>query len=161
MKYSRHARLLLGAVLALTLGVKAAWTRDAPPIDQALFVVRADALLRANGFATRRLTRPFGTLLFGRGNGCDVMIAYYPPYGTFAEILEVYARPVGPLRRYVWRGRITEEAPKLVPLGEFYVEQELRRAGFRPPRHPIVAIAASPGCVLERVDWSPLASLPR
>ncbi len=161
MTFSRPASVALAAALAITLGSKAAWTRGVEFPDNALFVERAEALLRAEGFATDRLTRPFGTLLFGRSGRCRVMIGEYPPNGTFSDILAVVGRSVGPLR-YAWDGTVYDAPPKLVPLGEYFIQRELRRIGFEPVRRPIVAVAASDECPPRAgIDWAALAMLPR
>ena len=160
MRFSAPARQILAAALLLTLGAKAAWTRRAPVPDAGLFAARVEAHLQAGGFETRRLRRPFGNLIFARDADCRMMVSDYRPHGTLADALTSYGRAVVPLH-YVWRGDRCEAAPKLLPLTEFFMERELRRLGFSPQRHPILAVAASEGCRADRIDWTPLASLPR
>lgn len=160
VRFSAAARAAIAAALALTLGVKAAWTRDAPAADSSLFTGRAEAMLSDGGFATRRYVRPFGTLVLGRKDNCRLMVADYAPHGTLAEPIAAYARSIGPLR-FRWRGDTTEEPPKLAPLASFYLERELRRVGLRPVRQPIIAVAASEGCELDSLPWHQLARLPR
>ena len=160
MRFSAPARLILAAALLLTLGAKAAWTRRAPEPDAGLFTARVEAHLQARGFETRQLRRPFGTLVIARDADCRMMVSDYRPHGTFGDALASYGRAVGPLH-YVWRGHRSDSAPKLLPLSEFFVERELRRLGFSPRRHPILAVAASDACRADRIDWTPLSSLPR
>ncbi len=160
MKFSVRLRLAVAAALALTLGAKAAWTREAPPPDTELFNARAEALLRGAGFRTGRVVRPFSAVVFGRRGGCTLMVADYPPQGTFAEPIALLGRSVGPMA-YHWRGRIAQAPPRLGPLASFYLGRELRRIGFDPPRHPLLALAGSAGCDLAAIDWTPLTALPR
>lgn len=160
MTSSWPARLTLAAALAATLGGKAAWTRSVDFPNRALFVERAEALLRAEEFVTGRVDRPFGTVIVGRRGHCRLMIGDYPPNGTLSEILAVVGRRIGPLH-YAWNGVLYDSPPKLVPLGEFFVQRELRRIGFEPARRPITAIAASAECPpLTDFDWTALARLP-
>ena len=159
MKFSLAAKLALAAALALTLGGKAAFSRAAPAVDHSLFSSRATALLRAHGFATRSEQRPFGRITYAEAGACRMLVADYPPHGTMAEPLGARAKPFGPLQ-FVWRGEVMRKAPKLVPLTAFFVQRELRRIGLHPPRQPIVAMAASPGCGGRTIDWRPLATLP-
>jgi hypothetical protein len=128
--------------------------------DAALFLARAEALLRGQGFTTARVVRRFGTVLIGSRGPCRLMVGDYPPDGTLAEPLAAEGRSVGPFH-YVWAGETSERAPKFRPLVEFYVKRELGRVGFHPDRRPILAVAANAGCTGMPVDWTPLASLPR
>ena len=148
-----------GLLLLASLGGKLLANGPEPQPDQRLFAARAAALLRANGFATTSQARPLGILTHGRKPGCRIMVGDYTPYGTFADVFARHAAPIGPLR-FAWRGTVHEEAPKLVPLGTFYLRREALRIGIAAPRSPIAAFAASPGCNTEALDWTRLASLP-
>lgn len=159
MKFSTLASIF-GAALALTIGVKAAFTRALPEDDRALFGAQAIALLRSAGFETRRQFHPSAFIVQGRRGDCRMMIAEYDPDGTFADLLTIFAAPVGSLR-YAWRGRLLAEPPRASALSERLVRNQLRRFGAAPSRHPIAAVAASPTCMPERLDWSSIAALPR
>jgi hypothetical protein len=149
---------VLGALLLLSLGAKAAWTREAPAPDAALFTREVQSVLEEGGFTVLHRDFSIGTMSYGRRGACTILVSEYDPHGTIAEPIERLARPLGrPV--FLWRGRFSAEAPKLAPLMEFYLERELRRAGFRPSRRPIAAIAATPGCGIERLRWSALDTL--
>jgi hypothetical protein len=160
VKFSAPAKFALALALTMTLGLKAAWTRDAPTADARLFADRALRLLHQSGFATRQETRRFGIISYGRKDDCLLMLAEYRPHGISAEPLTAHAAPLGRLR-FAWRGSLSDSAPKLLPLGEFYIQRELRRAGLEPVRHPIVAVAGSKSCALDELPWEQLAELPR
>jgi hypothetical protein len=115
-------------------------------------------MLRARGFAILFDRRTFGILVDGRRDGCRLVVGDYTPYGTFADRFDQLAEPIGPLR-FVYRGAVHAQAPKLVPLLDHYRVRELRRVGLPALRHPIAAVAASPGCDLTPFDWSRLAAL--
>lgn len=153
-------RLALAIFLALTLGLKLLVVREAPAPDAALFVEQAEAMLRIQGFATARVTRPFGTVVTGSRGACRLMVGDYPPDGTMAEPLAAEARGIGPLS-YVWAGEIYQQAPKVRPLIEFYVRRELGRLGFRIRRWPTLAVATGSGCGGPRIDLKSLMILPR
>jgi hypothetical protein len=160
VRFSTPAKFALALALTMTLGLKAAWTRDAPKPDARLFADRALSFLQQSGFDTRQEKRRFGIISYGRKGSCLMMLAEYRPHGINAEPLAAHAAPLGPLR-FVWRGALAESAPKLLPLSEFYLQRELRRAGFHPIRHPIVAVGASQSCELAALPWADLAELPR
>jgi len=150
--------LVLGAALLLSLGTKAAWTREAPAPDATLFTREVKSVLEEGGFTVLHRHFSIGTMSYGRRGACTILVTEYDPHGTTAEPVERLARPLGrPV--FLWRGRFSPEAPKLAPLMQFYLERELRRAGFSPARRPIVAIAATPGCGVERLGWTALDTL--
>jgi hypothetical protein len=144
--------------LSLTLGLKAAWTREVPAADPQTFNQRAHRLLRAQGFETYMLPQRFGMLVAARRGECRLFVADYPPQGIFAEPIAHAARPVGPVH-FLWGGKFHSEAPKVQPLLDFYVQRELRRVGFPAERHPLVAVAASEPCQLDRIDWTTLEAM--
>jgi hypothetical protein len=160
VRYSTGAKLLLAALLAGSLAIKAAFAGDLPPPDRALFGARADALLRASGFETRRRDHPLGVIAYGEMAGCRIMLAEYDPGGGNANILAIFAGPIGPLS-YAWRGERLAAPPKLAPLTEHLVQRQLWHFGLKPARHPIVAIASSRGCPLDRIAWPSLGALPQ
>lgn len=161
MKFSRGLRAsLLAAALLLTLGLKLLATEGAPPPDAALFVGQAEDVLRRAGFATTRVTRPFGTVMTGSRGACRMMIGDYPPDGTLAEPLAAEAQRIGPLN-YIWAGDRYDRPPRLRPLIEYYVRREIQRLGFRIRRWPILAVATNAECDGVQPDWRPLIILPR
>jgi hypothetical protein len=153
------ASLAFAALLLVSLGAKAALTAPAAEPDSRRFAGEAVAMLRARGFATRFEWHTLGVMVEGRRGGCRLLVGDYTPYGTFAVRFDQLARSVGALR-FVYRGAFHAQAPKLMPLLDFYRVRELRRVGLPARRHPIAAVAASPGCDLTPFDWSRLAALP-
>jgi hypothetical protein len=158
VKYS-SASLLFCAVLLVSLAAKAASSAPTPTPDPRRFAAAAAYSLRAEGFAVAFERRPLGILVHARRGSCRLTAGDYTPYGTFAEVFEARARRLGPLR-FAYRGATYGRAPKLVPLLDFYLWRERRRLGLAAPRHPILAVAASPGCDAAALDWSRLSALP-
>jgi hypothetical protein len=158
VRYST-ASLAFAALLLASLAAKVALSAPTPDPDPASFGREAAAMLARQGFATAPELRPLGMLVHARRRDCRLMLGDYSPYGTFADVIAARAGAVGPLR-YVYRGAFYESAPKLLPLTDFYWWREQRRLGLAAPRHPVVAVAASPQCRLDWFDWSRLAALP-
>jgi hypothetical protein len=158
VKYS-SASLVFGALLLVSLAAKAASSAPTPTPDPRRFASAAAESLRAEGFAIEFERRPIGLLVHARRGSCRLMAGDYTPYGTFADVFEARARRLGPLS-FVYRGASYGRAPKFVPLLDFYLWREWRRLGLAAPRHPIVAVAASPGCAPATLDWTRLSALP-
>ena len=146
---------------AISLGFAALpLARAEPPPDEGLFATRAAALLESSGFAASSERRPLGMAVYGTRGNCRLMVREYDAHGTFAQSHAQVARRVGPLR-FVYRGTISDHAPKLMPLTEYFVARELRRIGLPVPRAPILAVSATDGCSLDAVRWDELSTLPR
>jgi hypothetical protein len=152
---SSTCSLLFAIVLALGLGGKIASNRPVPEPDLGPFRAAGERLLRAQGFTVWK--DPAGPLR-GRRGECRVLLGDYSPYGTFADLYAEMAEPVGPIQ-YVFRGSVYARPPKLRPLIEFYLERELRRVGYGPPRHPVAAVAVTPGCALDAGRWQSLSTV--
>jgi hypothetical protein len=159
VKSSTGFRLSLAALLALSLGTKAALSRPAADAGGADVAPAAVALLERAGYATSIEERPFAMIVHARHGTCRMLVAEYRAHGTIAEPLAALARPIGSLR-FAWRGEMLEAAPKAAPLMHFFIRRELRRIGFVADHLPIVAVAASPTCPEGEVDWRALAALP-
>jgi hypothetical protein len=157
VKYS-SASLVFCALLLVSLAAKAVSSAPTPTSDPRRFASAVAESLRAEGFVIGYERRPIGILVHARRGRCRLMAGDYTPYGTFAEVFEARARRLGPLG-FVYRGEAYRKAPKFVPLLDFYLWREWRRLGLAAPRHPIVAVAASPGCDSAGLDWTRVSAL--
>ncbi len=158
MKYPLAASLTAAALLALTLSPKLVAAETPQRRDNKVFVRDITRLLADAGFQTRSERRPLGVAVFGTRPGCAIMIRESVPHGTYLNVLEQLARPYGRLR-FIYRGRISETAPKALPLLDFYIFRELGRIGIRIPRAPILAVAAKPDCDVGGIPWNRVATL--
>jgi hypothetical protein len=152
---SSASSLLFGTVALLGVGAKLASNVATPEPSLDPFRAAGARLLGAQGWSVWK--DPAGPLR-GRRGGCRVLLGDYSPYGTFADVYAEMARPIGPLR-FAYRGARYERAPKLRPLVEFYLGREVRRLGYRVPRHPIAAFAVTRGCALDERGWQGLSTL--
>ena len=102
----------------------------------------ASVLARQGFVAAVDTARPF---VLARRGACRVKARIYDPYGTDRQFILRRDGSVGPVR-FAYRGRWTDEAPKIRPLLQFYVQRELARVGIATPRPAIVSMASARGC---------------
>ena len=160
MKFPNALEGALVGLLVLSLGLKLGASRSEPVSDEQLFASQVSRFLEREGYSTAAELRPLGMMVRARRDGCRLAIRNYPPHGTLAQAYARLARPVGPLH-FVYRGRVSDGAPKLLPLSEYFVGRELRRLGIAAPRAPILAVAASRGCDLGRLRWEAISTFAR
>lgn len=157
MKYS--ISLGFGALLAATLGGKLMAANASPPPDEALFL-RTAAEVAAKAGLTPSLGRTkLGPVLRARAPGCTLAVREAFEGATFAPAYSRLARDVGPVT-YFYRGRASAEAPNALAAADHQLWRGLHRLGLATRRHPVAAVAMSPGCAGRTFDWSPLQSLP-
>jgi hypothetical protein len=157
VKFSR-ASAAFAALLAISLASKAAVNvvpREPSPVT---FARAASAMLRDGGYRVSLEPRNFAIIVHGARAACRLSLTDYTPYGTFADPIAAFARPIGRLS-FAYRGRFYDHPPKVMPLTDYYLVRELRRIGIDAPRRPIVAVAAAPGCALGLLDWRRLTEL--
>lgn len=160
MRSSLAISLPFVALLALSLAGKVAASNSAPKPDPMLFLGAADAALQQAGFATSFRRSELGPFVQARTGDCRIMVREITDGATYAEGARFAATTIGPTL-YLYRGRMHSEPPNAVPLFEYYLWRGLHRLGIATARRPLAAIARSSGCEGHRIDWSPLAELPR
>lgn len=160
VKSSATAKTCLVALLLLSLGGKIATTRESPSPDPVTVVAAVERLLTDAGFEAKQvhMTRSPGLIAIGQKDGCQILAGDYPPYDTFADVYARLAQPVAPLR-YIYRGAIYSRPPKLRSLIGFYWWRELGRVGIRTAHAPVIAVAASKPCALERLPWQEISTI--
>jgi hypothetical protein len=115
-------------------------------------------MLRAAGYDAAAYRALPAAIVTGRRGRCRILIGDYPPHGTLASMFARLAAPIGP-ERFAWRGTVTARPPGTSALLRFFAERELRRIGLATARSPIAAIAASPGCGIDDIDWHGLETI--
>lgn len=160
MKFTNAFEGALLGLLVLSLGLKLAASRSEPLPDQRLFASQVSRFLEREGYSTAAELRPLGMMVTARRDGCRLAVRDYPPHGTLAHTYARLARPVGPLH-FVYRGKVSDRAPKLLPLIEYFAGRELRRMGIAAPRAPILAVAASRGCDIGCLRWEAISTFAR
>ena len=86
-----------------------------------------------------------------------MLVAQRASDGSTKDRIAQFARPYGPLR-HVYRGQIAVEPPRVEPFLRDRIASQLQQFGLRVGRSPVLAVAASPGCSLQEIDWSRVAS---
>lgn len=160
MKFTNALEGALVGLLVLSMGLKLGASRSEPMPDERLFASQVSRFLEREGYSTAAELRPLGMMVTARRDGCRLAIRNYPPHGTLAQTYARLAQPIGPLH-FAYRGRVSDRAPKLLPLIEYFIGRELRRLGIAAPRAPILAVAASPGCDIERLRWEAISTFAR
>jgi hypothetical protein len=157
MRFS--TKLGFGALLAATLAGKLLAANSAPPPDEGLFLRTAAGVAAKAGLTPRLSRSKLGPVLHAEADGCALIVREATEGSTFAPAYSRLARAVGPVT-YVYRGKASAEAPNMLASADHQLWRGLHRLGIATRRHPVAAVAASPGCEARRFDWSPLASLP-
>lgn len=158
MKYSPRIELAFAALLVLTVASKTV-ARAPVEADPVLFGAATSGMLAAEGFVVTREDRPIGVVVQAVRGSCRMRVREYPADGTFTATFAQQGSGIGPLR-FVFRGQIYDEVPKVRPLIEYYGRRAVQRLGLAVPRAPILAIAASPGCDVTVLPWQRIATLP-
>jgi hypothetical protein len=156
----RPVEIVFAALFAVTVAGKLLALHPQDEGDRTLFAATASRMLAEQGYATHLNRRPFGIAVEARRGDCRMQVREYPPEGTIAATIADQARSIGPLR-FAYRGSLVERPPKLGPLAEIYMRRLQQRLGLSPPRQPIVAVAAAPGCDVAALPWQRLATLAR
>lgn len=143
------------ALIVGSLGVKAAATGAVVP-DAARFDADVIARLRAQGFAAAREHR-YADLsrVHARRGTCRLLVQEASRASEFESVYRFKARDYGPLR-YRYRGS-WDARPREVSLQtESFLQRLSARLGFSTPLQVPVAIAGSPECHLDSIDFGPL-----
>lgn len=156
MRYSTSVGF--AALLAATLAGKLLAADAAPEPDESLFLRTAAAVAAEAGLAPRLGRSKLGPFLQAEAPGCELLLREATEGSTFAPAYRRLAQAVGPVR-YVYRGRVSVEAPNLLASADHQLWRGLHRLGIATRRHPVAVVATSPGCGTRRFDWSLLASL--
>lgn len=158
MKFSRLSLIFCG-LLIVSVGAKIMLKYQPKTVDMAIAESRFAGLLAEKGYRVSVERRRWSPLIFGQKADCRLLVVNYANDGAFRDRIAQLAQPIGPLR-YAYRGQLTAQPPKLDPFLRDKIITQIRQLGFKIDRVPITAIAASPGCNLQEIDWSRLASMP-
>lgn len=137
-------RLAAAAALALTLGLKFNGSFAAPadadsPALESLAERLAGAGYTAQVEIARRQVSATGP------EGCQMAVRLLDPHGTNDRDYRVRLGSIGPIR-YAWRGTWRDQAPRAVPLLDYFAGRELARQGLPGSRDPVWMVARSPRC---------------
>jgi len=162
MRFSGAASVGLAAILLVSLLGKLIAARPDPSPDAGTVATELATLFNEAGLEVRivRTRRAPGILVEANGSDCRIVAGDYPPYDTYADVYRLLARPIGSLR-YAYRGVLEPRPPKIRALLDFYLWREFRRVGLSRLRAPVIAMAATPGCSLQTINWKGVATVAR
>jgi hypothetical protein len=121
-------------ILLISLAGKVAVNQPVAPVDKDNVAARLSAMLNAAGMEVVNYSDySDGIAVSGERGSCRIWAMEYSSYGTMADVIARRAKSVGELR-YVYRGEISDSAPRLQPLLDFYWWRERKRIGMNVPR---------------------------
>ena len=144
-------------ILVTSLSVKVAMQGGETPLAPARLKQALVAEFGLHNYSASFEQRTWGVMARMQKRGCRMLIVQQPSEGSTKDRIEQLAQPFGPLL-YVYRGRITVDPPRLEPYVRDRIVRELHQFGLSAERSPLLAVAASPGCSLQEINWSRLAS---
>lgn len=135
------------ALVLLSIAGKVVTNTADPPTGSAerTFASAVVQQLSEREFRTRVEHWPTGVVVHARRGACQMWVRDYRPHGTYRNVYEELAEPLGPLR-YTYKGVTSGDPPKVDPLLRFFFHRELLRLGVQAPRYPIYAVASSAAC---------------
>jgi hypothetical protein len=153
---SRALRLsvALAALTGLTLGPKLLSAGRAAGPDGARLTRDMAAAFAAHGFRTAVVPHHlFDYVVVARRGACALVAANAQTDGYLRERFAEDAGGIGPIL-YHYSGAPVPAFPRVVPVVTEHLQNWAYRVGIVAPRTPVIAIAASPACRLDSIDWA-------
>ena len=154
---SRAFRLSLAFVLLLgaTLGVKVLTARRIGHSDDLRLARDMALMLRQDGFRTGVVPHHLFPYVRARKGGCFLVAANAVANGYLRHRFEGAAARIGPTV-YNHGSARGPDFPRFLPVVTEHLQNWAFRFGISAPRTPVIAIAASPACRLDAIDWPAL-----
>lgn len=151
-------RPALGAlliILPLTLGLRSVEHGERITNNERL-AADAASILTSDGWSARsREHHLIGWLIEGTRGDCRILVHFTPPEGASDDKFRRLAQPIGPVT-YQYRGRMSREFPRLVPMLAGHVQRYAWSFGLAIPTAPLIATARSPSCGTQTPDFTGL-----
>lgn len=154
MRSLSAAEYSLIALVLLSVAAKVATntTEQSTASARSTFESAVVRQLSQSRFKTTVENWPTGVVVHARRGACQLWVRDYGPHGTMRNVYEELAEPVGSLR-YIYKGAISREPPKLEPLLRYFFHREMVRLGVSTARYPIYAVASSTACDVSAISW--------
>ncbi len=152
-------KLFFAAAVALTLALKVNQGMPAPA-DPELFENAVAWFLGQHGFASSLETRSRWVFVQAKSENCRMLIREAEPHGWDNSRIEFLTKEVGQVK-YVFDGVVYEHEPFPAPVIGQYWAILRSKMGLSPNRHPVLAVAASDDCQIDRLPWRELSILSR
>lgn len=163
---SRAFRLSLAFILllGLTLGVKSVTADRIAHADDMRMARDMAAMLQRDGFRVAVVPHHLFPFVRAEKEGCTLVAANAVANGVFRRRFESAAARIGPTS-YNHGSALGGAFPRFLPVTAEHLQNWAFRFGIVAPRTPVIAIAASPTCRLDSINWPALrvwpAQLPR
>jgi hypothetical protein len=158
---SRALRLsvALAVLIGVTLGLKLLAAGRAAEPDGGRLARDMAAALATRGFSTAVVPHHLFDYVVARKGDCALVAANALAAGYLRERFAEEVRGVGPVL-YHYRGAPAAAFPRVIPVLSEHLQNWAYQVGIVAPRTPVIAIAASPACRLDSIDWSALRIWP-
>jgi hypothetical protein len=159
---SRALRLSVAllALTGLTLAPKLLGAARTAEPDGARLALDMAAALAAQGFRTALVPHHLFDFVRAQKGACTLIAANALAVGHLRDRFVEETAGIGPTL-YHYRGATAAAFPRVAPVIAEHLQNWSYRVGIVAPRTPVIAIAASPACRLDSIDWSALRIWPR
>jgi hypothetical protein len=154
-----RSSLALVALIGLTLTPKLAGAGRIAEPDGARLARDMAAALAARGFRTAVVAHHLFDYVVARNGACTLVATNALAGGYLRERFTEETAVVGPTL-YHYGGATAAAFPRFVPVVAEHLQNWGYRVGIAAPRTPVIAIAASPACRLDAIDWAALRIWP-
>ena len=160
MRSSPIAKLVLGALLALTLSLKVWGVSDASvPHQDAATSARFSAFFARHGFEERSTEIANPVAVLGQAGTCSLLIIAAAPQGWHRDILGRFAEN-GDQLFFVYRGTRFQSQPVWRTRAYHYWSLIAQGVGLDAPVRLVLGVVASPTCDVNDLPWGELDELP-
>ena len=158
---SRALRLSLAfaVLIGVTMAPKLIGSGRIAEPDGARLARDMAATLAARGFRTVVRAHHLFDYVLARKGDCTLIAANALASGWLGERFAEETAAIGPVS-YQYRGATGTDFPRFVPVVAEHLQLWAYRVGIVAPRTPVIAIAASPACRLDAIDWGALRIWP-
>ncbi|MEA3042208.1 MAG: hypothetical protein QOH47_46 [Sphingomonadales bacterium] len=159
MSRALRLSLALALLIGLTLAPKLLGAGRMAEPDGARLARDMAAALAAQGFRTALVPHHLFDFVRAQKGDCTLVAANAPAGGYLRDRFGEETAGVGPTL-YHYRGAPDAAFPRVVPVISEHLQNWSYRVGIVAPRTPVIAIAASPACRPDAIDWSALRIWP-
>jgi hypothetical protein len=152
---SRALRLSVAIALltGLTLGPKLVGAGRVAAPDSAGLARDMAAALAGRGYRTAIVPHHLFDFVIARKEDCLLVAANAETDGYLHQRFAQEMAGIGPIH-YHYDGALAPAFPRIFPVLGEHIQNWGYRIGIVAPRRPVIAIAASPACRLDAIDWA-------
>ncbi|TMJ20345.1 MAG: hypothetical protein E6G92_11535 [Alphaproteobacteria bacterium] len=153
MSRALRLSLVFAVLIGLTITPKLIGVGRIGEPDAARLARDMAAALTARGFRTAVVAHHLFDHVVARRGSCTLVATNALTQGYLRERFTEETAAIGPTY-YHYRGATGPSFPRFIPVVSERLQNWANRVGIAVPRAPVIAIAASPACRLDTVDWA-------